>query len=378
MKNKSQSCFFLSLLSLLFFYKSNAQTLQDYETQIRDLAGFGNSYFAAYTNLFSSNFGFSLNQGWPGGKIPEKAGHISISLVGTSSLIPIDNNNRFIETNELYQTSGIQVAPLTPGIFTDAEGGVAHFFLLDPSTNNRLVDPRDGAYISADFNMLKGLGTRFGVTPFIIPQIGLSLGRRTEVMLRVLPFNINFDDGDMRVSALGGAIRHDLSQWFTTEEDPAFSVQLLLSYMQNEVHFKPNGDQFLTFSNAFFNTAGTNIELSHQTHTQQALLFFNYRLSKIVELYVHGGAVHQKSDLGSDGLFQFTIDNQYINEVLTEEQSSLTVSDVFHSRLEKTVPTGGAGIQFSFGSFQAEAQYSYANTHIGSLGLRVNLFKNEM
>lgn len=363
----------LLFLCLLFGMKDVfGQSLPDYEIQLRDLERFGNSYFAAYTNLFSSNFGFSLNQGWPGGRISKTAGHIGLSVVGNSSIIPIGDHNRFIATNQLYQTPGISTSLLTPSLFTDASGGAIGFYLLDPNTNNRLVDPLTGEYLSANFNMIDGLGTEVGVTPFLMPQLSVSLGKSTEILLRALPLSLVSDNGRIGVSAWGGAVRHNVSQWFNSNEDPDFSVNVLLSYMKNSVEFTPNGDRFLTFNNEYFNTEGTRVVLSHETHTKQALMFFNYRLPRLVEIYAHGGVIDQRSDLGSDGVFRLNIKNEFISDVI--DDGHIEFSDLFSSKLTNTVPAGGVGMLLGRGFLQAEAQYTYANTHIASLALRVNLF----
>lgn len=367
------------LVHILLFNVANivetkAQALQDYEVQVRDLERFANSYFAAYTNLFSSNFGFSLNQGWQGGAIPKNAGNISISLVGSSAIIPINDRNRYILANELYQSDNISISPITPGMFTDAKGGMARLYLLDPTTNNRLVDPRNGAYISADFNLIDGIGTEVGVTPFLMPQISVSLGRSTEVSLRVTPVALGGDNGKVNISALGGAIRHDLSQWLTDAEHPEFTVNILMSYMRNKVKFTPNGDKFLTFNNDYLSTEGTNIVLSHRTETQQALLFFNYRVHPFMEIYGHGGIVRQVSNLGSDGVFRLKINNEFVRDVV--DDSSLSYTDLFNERMEKTRAAGGFGVILGSGFLKTELQYTYANTHIASLALRANILSS--
>lgn len=363
------------LFDLFTPFRGTAQTIQDYEIQVRDLERFANSYLAAYTNLFSSNFGFSLNQGWQGGAIPKKAGHISFSVVGSSAIIPINDENRYILTNQLYQSSNIHASPITPGMFTDAKGGAMHLFLLDPSTNNRLVNPLNGEYLSANFNMIDGIGTEVGVTPFIMPQISVGLGKSTEISLRVMPVAVGLDEGKVDISALGGGMRHSLSQWFTDEEDPDFTVNILFSYMRNKVKFTPNGDRFLTFNNDYFSTEGTRVVLSHKTQTQQALLFFNYRINPFIEIYGHGGAVRQHSDLGSDGVFKLKINNEFIQDAV--DNSSLEYADLFNSKIEKTKPAGGCGVILGHGFLKAEVQYTYADTHIASLALRANILKGD-
>lgn len=379
--NKKAIVFSCSLvINILLFdlftpLKGAAQTIQDYEIQVRDLERFANSYLAAYTNLFSSNFGFSLNQGWQGGAIPKKAGHITISVVGSSAIIPINDENRYILANDLYQSSNIHTSPITPGMFTDAKGGAMHLFLLDPSTNNRLVNPVNGEYLSANFNMIDGIGTEVGVTPFLMPQISVGLGKSTEISLRVMPVAVGLNEGKVDISAIGGGIRHSLSQWFTEEEDPDFTVNILFSYMRNKVKFTPNGDRFLTFNNDYFSTEGTRVVLSHKTQTQQALLFFNYRINPFVEIYGHGGAVRQHSDLGSDGVFKLKINNEFIQDAV--DNSSLEYADLFNSKIEKTKPAGGCGVILGHGFLKAEVQYTYADTHIASLALRANILKGD-
>ncbi|QNL47692.1 hypothetical protein H8S90_12710 [Olivibacter sp. SDN3] len=380
MKSKGKIAFFvkvnvLVLYALFGFKHVSGQSLQDYEIQLRDLERFGNSYFAAYTNLFSSNFGFSLNQGWPGGSIPKKSGHISLSVVGNTAVIPINDNNRFIATNQLYQTPGVSTSLLTPSLFTDADGGNIGFYLLDPSTNNRLVNPINGDYLRANFNMMDGLGTNVGVTPFLMPQLSVSLGKSTEILLRALPLSLVSDNGRIGVSAWGGAVRHELSQWFAANDDPAFSVNILFSYMKNRVDFTPNGERFLTFNNEYFNTEGTKVVLSHETHTKQALMFFNYKLPKLIQIYAHGGVIDQRSNLGSDGIFRLNIKNEFISDVV--DDGHIEFSNLFSSKLTNTVPAGGVGLLLGRGFLQTEAQYTYANTHIASLALRINLFKGD-
>ncbi len=366
---------YLSLLSVFVCQLGYTQTLQDYEIQVRDLERFGNSYFSAYTNLFSSNFGFSLNQGWEGGAISKRAGALSFSLVGSSAVIPINDGNRYIRTNHLYQSANISAAPLTPGLFTDASGGAVSFFLLDPSTNNRLVNPATGDYLSANFNMIDGVGTNVGVTPFVMPQLSLTLGKSTEISLRVMPFAVGLNEGKVDVSAWGGAVRHSLSQWFDSREDPKFTVNLLLSYMRNKTEFTPNGDRFLTFNNDYFSTAGTSLQLSHHTKTQQAILFFNFKLNSFMEIYGHGGMAHQTSDLGSSGVFRLRINDAYIRDVV--EDAAVEYTDLFSSRIKETVAAGGCGLLLGFGFLKAEVQYTYAHTHIASLALRANILKGD-
>jgi len=363
------------LLVLLISNVVQAQTLQDYEMQVRDIERFGNSYFAAYTNLFSSNFGFSLNQGWQGGAIPKQAGHLSFSLVGSTAIIPINDGNRYIRMDQLYQSANVIAASLTPGMFTDAKGGAISVFLLDPATNNRLVNPVTGDYLSANFNMIDGIGTGVGVTPFVMPQLSVGLGKSTELSLRVMPFAIGLNEGKVDVSAWGGAIRHNISQWFTDDEDPNFTVNLLLSYMRNKTSFTPNGERFLTFNNDYFSTAGTSLELSHHTKTQQALAFFNYRVNSFVEIYGHGGVVHQTSDLGTNGVFKLKINDAYVRDVV--EETGYEYRDLFKSSINETVAAGGFGLLLGSGFVKAEVQYTYANTHIASLALRATLLKGD-
>lgn len=348
------------------------QGLQDYNPQLRDLERFASSYIAAYTGDFSSNFGFSLNQGWPSDANPGRLGRISFSIVGTSSIIPLDNSNSFIETASLYRSNNVETSYLTPGMYTDASGGNIGVYFLDPVTNNRLVNPLDGAYLSANFGLLDGLGTGAGFTPFIMPQLSVGLGLGTELSMRLLPFTVGIDRGRLQVSAWGAAIRHSLSRWINPSMDAPFHLNMLFSYVQNRLDYNPEGVRFLEFQNAYFNTLGTNVVLQHQTHTMQGMLSGVFKLPKFIDIFFQGGLITQNTNLGSSGRFRLTVNDEYLRDV--SEGDEFVADDLFETHYEKSLPIFGAGVIIGRGFLQAELQYNYANSHIGTVAFKINPF----
>ncbi|WP_028297117.1 DUF6588 family protein [Olivibacter sitiensis] len=363
---------FLSICFLfLFQFKPYAQDLSfPVQQQINELSKFANSYLDAYSRDFSSNFGYSLNQGWGYGKQPGKLGSISLSLITSSAFIP--KGEHYMNTSELYKPTFITTSPTASTLFSKNVDSWMRYYVLNPETGERLTDPRNGDEISGQFDLLDGLGIERGYTPYALPQLNVGIGLGTEVSVRALPIHLQANDGDdVRLFAFGMGIRHDLSQHLALLRLSPIKWNILLSYTKQSTKYKPSlGHDFLNTNNEYFTSRSSGLEAQYATNSYQAVLTGLYKAPKFISLSAQLGIIRQTGILKGLGHWSF----QFDPELVDVDQFYVEVNDPIHISHGKTVPLIGASMLLGQGFFQTELQYAYANVHLMSLAFRFNLF----
>lgn len=354
-------------------YAVYGQTLEDYAMQLRDIEVFGNNYLRAYSDMVASNYGFSLNQGWPSGEIGARF-KLSFELVAASSFIPINDKNRFISTALLPYSPNVQSAPLTSGAFSDNSGGAINLYVLDPLTGNRMVNPINGEYLAVGFNLLEGLGTDVGLTPSLMPQLNLGLGLGTELSFRILPVNVGIGQGRLDLFSWGVSARHDLLQWFGTAANKRpFGLQAAVSYVFNTLDYQADRASFLEYSNAYFSTEGSDLQIGFNTGSWQALISASYKLPRFATLYAQAGRASQVNRLSSSGQFIIRVEEGFVSS--DYEENTLEIPDLFDSSSKSTAFNGGFGLLLGRGFLQADLRYVHVQAHIVTVGLRTRLIR---
>ncbi|WP_018126235.1 DUF6588 family protein [Balneola vulgaris] len=155
-----------------------------------------------YLKPFPTGFGSGLNAGFTEGAAPKKILGFSIQIRPSVAVVPSTDQSFDISTLDLEK---IRVAagedPIAPTIAGEDKAGPLLEIFDDPNDPNRNK--------LGEFRMPKGTG--FNYVPAPIVQASIGLIKKTDVTVRYLPETNISDFGD--ISILGGAIKHELSQY---------------------------------------------------------------------------------------------------------------------------------------------------------------------
>ncbi len=240
-----------------------------------------------YLRPFPTGFGTGLNAGWTESAAPKKTLGFSLQIRPSLAFVPTENQSFDISSLNLQK---IEVAagenPVTPTIAGENTIGT------------ELVVRENGNEI-ARFNMPQGSG--FSAVPAPIVQASLGLIKGTDVTVRFFPETEIEDYGN--VGLIGGAIKHDITQWLPASAVIPVDISVMLGF--NSMTVNANLDvpsQGVRNPNDPSLTSNPNPDFSEQVlETQFNSFVMNALVGKSLPLIsVYGGVGYQTASLDLD------------------------------------------------------------------------------
>ena len=230
-----------------------------------------------YIKPFPTGFGTGLNAGFTESAAPKKLFGFSVQLRPSVAVVPSSDQSFDISTLNLEK---IRVA--------SGE---------DPVILEIFADPNDPNTKIGEFEMPGGTGFAFVPAPIVQASVGLI--KKTDVTVRYLPETDISDFGSM--SILGGAVKHELTQYVPGGKLLPVDVSLMVGFNQIAVdaNLDLQPDQNATRDpNDPALTSNPNPDFSTQEVTTTTNTFVvNALVGKSLPfISVYGGIGYQKAD----------------------------------------------------------------------------------
>jgi hypothetical protein len=255
-----------------------------------------------YLKPFPTGFGTGLNAGFTESALPKKTLGFSLQIRPSIAVVPssarsFDISSFYADVND-PQLKKIRVAqgqdPVAQTISGGKDSGPLLEIFDDPSSNN----PQK----IGEFTMPGGTGLAFVPAPVVQASIGLV--KKTDLTIRYFPETKIGDFGSF--SIIGGAVKHELSQWLPGSKLLPVDISLMLGYNQIGVDAGLNLEAVGTRDPNDPNlTSNPNPDFDSQEVTTTTETFVvNALVGKSLPLIsVYGGVGYQKAtfDLSVNG-----------------------------------------------------------------------------
>lgn len=177
-------------------------------------------------------------------------------------------------------------------------------------------------------------GFSWSVVPIMVPQLHVGNIVGTQVVIRYLP-STKFDDKIGSLGIIGGGITHSVSQYF-----PDFPLR-----------FAVQGFFQQTSLGNIFQSVGATYSLISST--------------RIAGLTLYGGIGYESTDV----TIRYRYDPDFEDTAFASAQPSLIeLTETFEERFRGTF-----GISLQFIIFNLNADYSFGNYHVATVGLGISI-----
>ncbi|MTI88001.1 MAG: hypothetical protein FH748_08540 [Balneolaceae bacterium] len=315
-----------------------------------------------YLKPFPTGFGTGLNAGWTETAAPKKTLGLSLQIRSSLAFVPSSAREFDISALTLQKINVAQGGnPVTQTIAGSNDDGPLLKIYDDPDDPNRNE--------LGQFNMPGGTG--LPVVPAPIVQAGLGLMKGTDITARFVP---ETDIGNYgSIGLLGGAIKHDITQWLPGDKLLPVDISLMVGFTQMNM----DGDLSLPPSPSATRdpndpslVSNPNPDFSSQLVTATTNTFvFNALVGKSLPLIsVYGGIGFQKAT------FELDIEGDYpvpsFNPT-TVTQDYIVLQDPISFEIDSESNAhllGGFRLKLGFLAIYGEAtlaEYFTANAGIG-------------
>lgn len=168
-----------------------------------------------YLKPFPTGFGTGLNAGWTEEAAPKKKLGFSLQIRSSLALVPTSDQEFDISTLGL---TNMEVAPGNSSITPTIAG--------NDSPGPEMIVTDDNGNELTRFNMPEGTGFAFVPAPTIQASVGLI--KNTDITVRYFPQTDISDFGSFGV--LGGAIKHDITQWIPAGSALPVDISLMAGF----------------------------------------------------------------------------------------------------------------------------------------------------
>lgn len=187
----------LLIISLAGTQNATAQ-LSDIGTFLRAGTNDATLLTKEYLKPFPTGFGTGLNAGWSEEAAPKKKLGFSLQVRSSLAIVPTSD-----------QDFDISTLPLTNMEVAQGNSSITPTISGNDSPGPEMIITDDNGNELTRFNMPEGSGFSFVPAPTIQASIGLI--KSTDLTVRYFPKTEISDFGSF--SVLGGAVKHDLTQW---------------------------------------------------------------------------------------------------------------------------------------------------------------------
>lgn len=343
----------LTVFSIVLFSSAQAQ-LGDIGAFLKAGVDDATILTQEYLKPFPTGFGTGLNAGWNEEAAPKKTLGFSLQIRPSVAIVPSSDQEFDVSTLNLQNISvAAGENPVTPTI--SGENSAGPELVVRDNNGNELTR----------FNMPQGTG--FAAVPAPIIQASVGLIKKTDISLRFFPETEILDYGNFAI--LGGAIKHDITQWLPASKVIPVDISLMAGFnritVNGNLELDPEGprnpqDPSMT-SNPNPNFDNQKLETTTNTFVVNALVG-----KQLPFISVYGGVGYQNAS------FDLDIKGDYpVNTSVAGQNFYNVVSDPISFTLdsESNVHLLG-GFRFKLGvlAFYGEAtvaNYFTANAGIG-------------
>ena len=326
-------------MGIIAFAIISSFSTQDAKAQIGDIGDFFSAGAAdaealtrAYLSPLPTGVATGLNSGWNGSASARKTLGFNIAIRTSLAFVPTGSQD--FDFNELGLTN-IELAPGESNILPTLNGDKGG------TDVNLFAGSGPGRTQIGSFEIPGGIG--FAGVPAPVIEAGIGLIKGTDITIHYLP-EIGYDDyGD--ISLIGGAIKHELTQYLPAEKLIPVDISLMFGYTEMNI-------------NADLGGIGQTIEITNSAWVLNALVG---KTLPFVSVYgglgVQGGAM----DVAAKGTF--TVDSQIV--------AGGSITDPFDYTEDSDAAVHAlAGFRFKLGliAFYLEgtlAEYSTVNAGLG-------------
>jgi hypothetical protein len=318
----------------------------------------------AYIKPFSNAFGYSLNAGWYNtAKVHSLLG-FDVTLTFNVAVIP--TADKTFDVNALGLSPNANVT--SPSIAQTMAGktGSGPKITYTDAAKHQIIS----------YNTPGGINLGFVPVPMI--QAGLGLIKGTEIIGRFMPTVSIGTNGGTKIGMWGIGIKHSIKQWIPAIDDiPFLNISVMAGYSKlhfvSDLSLNPNSAIFQLNSISFTDTA-RNMDFSTQqldfmvkSFTANALVSLDF---PFITLYGGIGISSTSTDFKMLGNY---IMPQYNISLKGVEVSSKDVKTDPNTITLKggTKPRLNIGFKLKLGLFAINADYTYANYSIATVGIGI-------
>ncbi|MBD3615910.1 MAG: hypothetical protein HUJ22_04990 [Gracilimonas sp.] len=315
-----------------------------------------------YLKPFPTGFGTGLNAGWTESAAPKKTLGFSLQIRPSIAVVPGSDQSFDISSlglDKIVVAAGED--PVTSTISGSKGSGPLLEIYDDPNSNN----PQK----LGEFNMPGGTGFSFVPAPVVQASIGLV--KKTDLTLRYFPETEIGDFGSF--SIIGGAVKHEISQWLPGSKLLPVDISLMLGYnrigvdagldLQETGTRDPNDPTLTSNPNPDFD--------SQKVVTTTETFVFNALVGKSLPLIsVYGGLGYQKAtfDLSVNGDYPVSSYNP-----ITPGDDYIVVSDPISFSLDsKSSAHALAGFRLRLGILAIYGEATLANYFTANAGIGIS------
>jgi len=300
-----------------------------------------------YLKPFPTGFVTGLNAGWNEEAAPKKKLGFSLQIRSSLALVPSSDQEFDISTLGL---TNMEVAPNNSSITPTIAG--------NDSPGPEMIVTDDSGNELTRFNMPEGTGFAFVPAPTIQASVGLI--KNTDITVRYFPQTDISDFGSFGV--LGGAIKHDITQWLPAGNALPVDISLMAGFnrisVDGNLDVRPETGSVPNDPNNIGDFSNQEVNTSTNTFVVNALVG---KSLPFISGYVGAGFQKSTFDLNVNGDYPVSLPlNRY--EVVSDP-IGFSVDSESNAHL-----LGGFRIKLGFLAIYGEAtlaNYFTANAGVG-------------
>jgi hypothetical protein len=369
MKKKLKAIEIYALLAFLIFINIPiCSQITDVGKFITGGASDGGKILGAYIKPFSNAFGYSLNAGWYNtAKVHSLLG-FDFSLTFNVAFIPAADKSFDVKALGLSSRANISSPSDAQTIAGKTGQGPEIRYITNINNNN---------YTVIAYNTPGGID--LGLVPVPMVQAGLGLIKGTEIIGRFMPTVSIGNGGGTKIGMWGIGLKHSIKQWIPAVDDiPFLNISVLAGY--SKLHFVSNisldpNNEIFQLNPIYFTDTAKNMNFSTQqldlmvkSFTANALVSLDF---PFITLYGGIGISSTTTDLKMFG--NYAIPQYNIGQSRVEVSSKDIKNDPIGISIKGGVkPRLNIGFKLKLGLIGINADYTYANYSIATVGLGVS------
>lgn len=319
----------------------------------------------AYIKPFSNAFGYSLNAGWYNtAKVHSLLG-FDVTLTFNVAVIPTADKTFDVKALGLSSNANVSSPSIAQTMAGKTGSGPA--ITYTDASNHRIIS----------YNTPGGIDLGFVPVPMI--QVGLGLIKGTEIIGRFMPTVSIGTDGGTKIGMWGIGLKHSIKQWIPAIDDiPFLNISVMAGYSRlhfvSDLSLKPNNVIFQLDTSIHFTDSAKNMNFATQqldfmvkSFTANALISLDF---PFITLYGGIGISSTSTDFKMMGNYIMPQYNVSLNRVEVSSKEVKTDPNTITLK-GGTKPRLNIGFKLKLGLFAINADYTYANYSIATVGIGI-------
>lgn len=361
-------------LAIIFVFSSLITLAQDKEiSQLNSVPNALSNYHKNFLNDIHSYLGLTQHNAWSHRSNVLNLGEVSFTLSHTASFI---SYNKLSEFDNLAYPNNAHFTGAIGSLFLNSRNPRFDFYLLDPESQNPVVNPGTGNPLRASMPLLNGKGLNFGNIPSFAPRINIGLGRGAELGFTILPYGNTLMYNDKASNLLSGDImwgvnfREDLSYYIPSLKRKNVHLTVGWSYNFNQwnLRFDENFEKMgVNDPTVIINSTVNGIRQIMNNNGFDIFLGKTY--SKRFELYAFGLMVNNRINVKSNGALNI----RFPDITAQNPDREIIIDNLVNYSIQKSRYSAGAGMEYKYGKFSLGVKYAYHGSHLISTGISYNM-----